>query len=260
MSFGDEFLGLLQGLWEIFLSLLVFAGFVLFCGICVVLLYGALYAAVYGFVFIVFGLGFFILCLVCGPCLLILSLPVLARKLFLDLRCNFTIPSRRFAWQSLEGFADARKSLLSEPDCSISLDTLTTSALCQECFRVVNQSKLISGSILLFVRRAEWHDWVLPLQATELREDPCHLCRVLWFTAAPEIRNKVIIDIRQGKHLKAHLTIWRGESSDKGRCYIQAFYGEGQPDEHTKLSDPIPIQEGVNFSTGFQGEYTNICR
>ncbi|KAH7093616.1 heterokaryon incompatibility protein-domain-containing protein [Paraphoma chrysanthemicola] len=193
---------------------------------------------------------------------LFLNFQHIARQLFLTFPRKFTIPARRFSWQSLKGFADARTHLLSEPNCPISLDILTTSALCQECFHVVSQSKLISGSMLPIIRRTEWHRWTLPLHGTELRSDSCHLCRIVWFTAAPVIRDKVLADMRRGKHLQAHLEIWEGESRDRSRYYIQGFYGEDQPGERKKLSDPIPIQQKdlkgqqpsarISLSTGSQ--------
>lgn len=156
MSLGNLILELLRDIWAAFLFSIAGTGLILFFVICLAFLYGAPYAAVYGLFWIVYMLS---------P--LILRLPTLTSELLLYLRRNFTVPPRRFAWQSLKGFADARTSLLSEPDCSISLNTLTTSALCQECFHVVSRSKLISGSILPFVRRVERHDWVLPLRVTE---------------------------------------------------------------------------------------------
>jgi hypothetical protein len=51
---------------------------------------------------------------------------------------EWTFPSRRFGWKSLRGFPDANTPLLSEAGCSH--DCQTTSKLCQECYRIIEQS------------------------------------------------------------------------------------------------------------------------
>jgi hypothetical protein len=171
------------------------------------------------------------------------------RECVARLRSQWTITPWRLGWWSYKGFADSRTPLLLESAHSSSDDSIYTSKLCQECFRIVSQSGLLSGSILPLTRRREWHDWVIPIHSSGLRKDACHLCRMVWFSIGHDTRNRAISENRQTLEknigLQARILIWKDASAGSNgsdRLFLQPFYYDYE--RSGSLCGPISIVEG----------------
>lgn len=89
----------------------------------------------------------------------------------------WTVQSSRVGWQSFSAHLNSNDQPQFRHEHK---SDQPTSRLCDECLRVVNQSGLLSGSIFMFVRRNEFHDWRISSQASTLNSArvTCHLCSI----------------------------------------------------------------------------------
>ena len=133
---------------------------------------------------------------------------------------KWTLAPRRFRWRSLRVFSDSKTPLISEVGCSH--DCQTTSKLCQECYHIIQRSRLISGSFCLFTRRVEWYKWVVPVQGSDFRTSrrSCQLCHVLWYSLDEQGRLKLAGLIRRSD---SFLTRAGGYGYQYGRSRVAAF-------------------------------------
>jgi len=164
---------------------------------------------------------------------------------------HWAITPRRLGWRSLPNFPDSRTPLLSEASCSH--DCRTTSKLCQQCFQIVAQSNLLSGSLSIFTRRLEWHKWVIPLQSYEFSQSlrSCQLCNILWYSLDEQTRVRLTaLSSARPRINDASLWLWLGIWKDhNGRYYLQLFDRAAELKDRPKLCKPIEIREGMIFST-----------
>lgn len=176
------------------------------------------------------------------------------RDVVIFFRVLWTVPPRHFGWRSLRGFPNSHTPLLSNGNCLEFHNCHTTSELCRECFQIVEQSSLISGSISLFTKRTEWYKWPIPLQGSELcpPRRACHLCNILWYSLDTQTRTDVISKIgRSRKVMNSWMAIWKESSSGwfgGNRYYLQLFYDHKQPEKREQLSGRIEIREGSSAS------------
>jgi hypothetical protein len=162
----------------------------------------------------------------------------------------WTVPPRRFGWRSLRGFPNSHTPLLSNGNCSEFRNCHTTSELCQECFQIVEQSSLISGSISLFTKRVEWHKWSIPVQGSPRMA--CQLCNILWYSLDTRTRTDICSEIARSRKVMSSWMAIRKESNSgwfgKNRYYLQLFYNHEQPKKRKQLSGRIEIREGSSAS------------
>lgn len=174
---------------------------------------------------------------------------ILLYNLLISFRQRWTTTPRRFRWRSLRRFADSQTSLLLDDRWSNSHVYHTTSNLCQDCFQVVEQSSLISGSMSVFTRRLEWHQWRIPLEASNLfpSRRACHLCNVLWYSIKRETRDSLMVNIgANGPFL--WLTIWKDDSRrwfSDARYIVKVFGHHNQPTSRRQLTGELSIREGL---------------
>jgi hypothetical protein len=164
--------------------------------------------------------------------------PGFIRRLAAYLGQQWTMPSWRFGWQSFKDYADSQTPLLSDS----SNECLPTSRLCVNCYHWVQKSRLLSGSLLPFVPRREWHNWTIPFQNTNANH-ACHLCRILWFLA-PEVTRAQITSYCQRDpptEVNGWISICKGE---KDSYIVEVFYHVSGSLKLDKLSGPILVAKG----------------
>lgn len=159
---------------------------------------------------------------------------------------TWTLPSRRIGWRSCRGFPDSRTPLLS---ARCSYDCQTTSSFCQECFGILEQSRLLSGSLSIFTRRTEWYKWDIPFRGSEFKASrrSCQLCNILWFSLDEQTRLRLA---SPSTDPWLWLSIWDGESSrlsKSGLYYLSLFddasWGD-RPEDRRKICRVMKIREG----------------
>jgi hypothetical protein len=193
----------------------------------------------------------YVLCLAIGRLLRVPSDLLYHYRRF---REKWTLPSRRFGWRSLPGFPDPKVPLLLETGCSH--ECQSTSKLCQECYHIIERSRLISGSFAPFTRRVEWYKWVVPVQGSAFRTSrvSCHLCHVLWYSLDEQERLKLAGPYTPRRQLPdappwLWLSIWEDENSGwlKTGCRYLSLYGgdASQPENRRSLCKSIEIREGL---------------
>lgn len=177
-------------------------------------------------------------------------------------RWRWTVPPRRVMWRSLRSEVDASTPLLSNSNTQHSSETLATNTLCEPCYTVVHKSKLLSGSFLPFVRRQEWHAWVLPLHAGRLRSEACHLCRALWSASSLGVSGDAMTTraLRDGDSAAAKLEIrervstrWLGAR----QCFVR-IHVSGPDAEFEPLSDYVAVYEGKSIR-GWKISGLTVC-
>ncbi|KAH9213225.1 hypothetical protein DL95DRAFT_339541, partial [Leptodontidium sp. 2 PMI_412] len=180
--------------------------------------------------------------------LAVLFIPKYVRYLYIRFWHQWTIRPRRFGWQTLRNFPDARTPLLLETECS-SHACDTTSKLCPECFDIIERSGLISGSTTLFARRLEWYKWTIPCRRAEpsATRKSCQLCSILWNSLDEQSRSTLTaFSSTSPDALWLWLAIWQDQPSrwfDNGGYYIQLFDRGEQSENRTKLCRPIHVRE-----------------
>jgi hypothetical protein len=248
----------LAGLIESFIARWgILAGNILYW-ICLVTALGMIFLISSGFGFVV--LYYCSICLYCCFCIVVRIIRIIGAiaSFLLDVviffREQWTVPPRHFGWRSLRGFPNSHTPLLSNGNCLECHNCHTTSELCRECFQVVEQSSLISGSLSLFTRRTEWYKWPIPLQGSELcpPRRACQLCNILWHSLDTQTRTDVSSEIaRSHKVMSSWMAIWKesgGGWFGENRYYLQLFYNHEQPEKRKQLSGRIEIREGSNAS------------
>jgi len=161
---------------------------------------------------------------------------------------KWTLAPLRFGWRSLRGLSDSKTPLLSGVGCSH--DCQTTSKLCQECYHIIQRSRLISGSFCLFTRRVEWYKWVVSVQGSDFRTSrrSCQLCHVLWYSLDEQERLKLAGPYTARRQLPdACRWLWLSiRKEQSGRCYISLSDGEtSRPEDRRNLCEALEIREGL---------------
>jgi hypothetical protein len=159
---------------------------------------------------------------------------------------EYTVSFHRFRWRSIRGFPDSETPLLSEAGCSH--DCQTTSKLCQECFQIVDRSRLLSGSFYIFTRRTEWYEWDIPLRGSEftVSKRSCQLCNILWYSLDEQTRRRLATITPRSDLPDAYpclwVSIWKEEN---GRYYISLFDNyASQPENRHNICKSLEIKEG----------------
>ncbi|KAH8595420.1 hypothetical protein B0O99DRAFT_622869 [Bisporella sp. PMI_857] len=158
-------------------------------------------------------------------------------------RQRWTISTWRFGWRSLGGSSDSRTPLLSEVSCA-GHECHISSKLCEECFRIVEQSSLISGSLFPIIRRREFHKWRFSSRDSNYTPSSCQLCNILW--GSIDVEEKTRFTSGDHTRLWAWLSVWkdqRGSWLDNSRYFMQLCFDRGQPENPRQLGYPIPITE-----------------
>jgi hypothetical protein len=163
------------------------------------------------------------------------------------------IPSPRLGWRSLRGYADLGTPLLSGTECPHTCQT--TSKLCQECFQIVENSRLISGTFYIFTPHTEWHKWDIPVRGSEFTASrrSCQLCHILWNSLHERTRIRLTHTIPRRDLADASwlwVSIWKDEI---GRCYMSLFdepwpWYASRPENRHNLCKAIEITEGSSTS------------
>jgi hypothetical protein len=167
----------------------------------------------------------------------------LSREPVISFGQKWTVSFRRFGWRSLRGYENQETSLLSGAECPHACQT--TSKLCQECFHIVENSRLLSGTFFIFTPRTEWHKWDIPVQGSEFTASRrlCQLCHILWNSLNERTRHRLNNTIpRRDSWL--WVSIWK-DAND--RCYISLFDDPSyasQPENRHNLCKAIEITEG----------------
>lgn len=151
-----------------------------------------------------------------------------------------------FGWRSLSGLSDPKTPVLSEVGCSH--DCQTTSKLCQECYNIIERSRLISGSFCLFTRRVEWFKWVVSVQCSDFRTSrrSCQLCHVLWYSLDEQERLKLAGPYTAQRQLPdAYRWLWLSiRKEQSGRCYISLSDGDASRlEDRRNLCEALEIRE-----------------
>jgi hypothetical protein len=162
---------------------------------------------------------------------------------------KWTLSFRRFGWRSLGGYADPETPLLSRAECPHTCQT--TSKLCQECFRIVEKSRLLSGTFYIFTPRTEWYKWDIPARGSEFAASrrSCQLCHILWNSLQERTRltlNILTRDLANTSWL--WVSIWKDGS---GRCCISLFDDPSyapRPENRHSVCKSIEIREGSSAS------------
>ncbi|KAF4633316.1 hypothetical protein G7Y89_g4802 [Cudoniella acicularis] len=178
-----------------------------------------------------------------GPLVEIFKIFIYKTPPFRYLWQRWTTQPWRFGWQSLNELPRGGEKPQSDDDLRFS--RRTTSRLCGDCLGVVGQSGLLAGSMGIFVRREEWHDWRVSLRGLNLdsSREFCHLCNILWLSVPEAVRADLVHhggQICQTVQLELRLRLWE-DSNDPlwydNRCrYMELYSGENKLCNKFKIS------------------------
>jgi len=183
----------------------------------------------------------------------------------------WTIQLRRFGWTPPKRCHESDAIWVS--DDYRNLETVTTSTMCTECYRVISQSGLIVGSPVFLTGRTEWHKWTIFFQDLQLAKSrtPCHLCNILWYSI-PEAERRNFVDTNGTlpgfsntgiDKAELYIRIWEGRTDRWYKTfprYLQLYKTKRRPRENQALSEVFDIRIGIITHGRLSNSYAKRIR